>query len=365
MQGLGRQVRTLLLRAGACRIVALIGLRPARAAQHAALEGAQRQYVKGTLNLSRVKGRPQGRLSVERDRRVTTDAGNLARHQGIVGMVADVFAHLALDVVGVGEHGVKRAVLHDERGRLLGADAGHTGDVVARVALEAVEVGNLLGLHALVKRTDLLRAHDGDVAHALPVGEDRDVAIGKLVGVAVARDKQHPVAQLLALPGKRTKQVVALPALDGIHRHMHSLEQLAHHGELLGKQRVARGTLRLVLGKHLHTHRGAALVEGDHDAIGVEVFHQAQKHAHETEDGVGGSAVGSVHGRLHRMKCAMHEGVAVNDSKRQRPCGRHVVFLFHEAPSIACESGVAGHTASLIVSIGDIIRSRTLPTTVK
>ena len=173
------------------------------------------------------------------------------------------------------------------------------------------------------------------------------------------------MALFLALPGKRAEQVVTLPALNGVHRHMHRREQLMHHRELLGKQRVARGALRLVLGKHLHAHRRAALVEGDHDAVGVEVFHQAQEHAHETEDGIGRSAVGGVHGRLHRVKCAMHEGVAVNDSKRQRPCGRHVVFLFHEAPSVACESGVAGHTVGLIVSIGDIIRSRTLPTTVK
>ena len=366
LQGLGRQVRSLRLRTGACHVVAaLLGLRPARAAQHAALEGAQRQRVKGALHLGRVKGGPHGRLGVKRDRRVAADAGHLARHQGVVCVVADVLAHLALDVVGVGKHGVKRAVLHDERSRLLGANAGHAGDVVARVALEAVEVGDLLGLHALVERADLLRAHDGDVAHALPVGEDRDVAVGKLVGVAVARDEQHLVALLLALPGKRAEQVVALPALNGVHRHVHRREQLAHHGELLGEQRVARGALRLVLGEHLHAHRGAALVEGDHDAVGVEVFHQAQEHAHETKDGVGGSAVGGVHGCLHRMKCAMHEGVAVNDSKRQRPCGRHVVFLFHETPSIACESGVAGHTAGLIVSIGDIIRSRTLPTTVK
>ena len=173
------------------------------------------------------------------------------------------------------------------------------------------------------------------------------------------------MALLLALPGKRAEQVVALPALNGVHRHVHRREQLVHHGELLGEQRVARGALRLVLGKHLHAHRGASFVESDHDAVGVEVFHQAQEHAHETEDGIGRSAVRGVHGRLHRVKRTMHEGVAVNDSKRQRPCGRHVVFLFHEAPSIACESGVAGHTAGLIVSIGDIIRSRTLPTTVK
>ncbi|VWM25142.1 Uncharacterised protein [Collinsella intestinalis] len=65
-------------------------------------------------------------------------------------MGAQILAHLALDLVGMGDDLVEVAVLRNEGTRLLGADAGHAGDIVGRVALEAVKVGDELGRDAVV-----------------------------------------------------------------------------------------------------------------------------------------------------------------------------------------------------------------------
>ncbi len=67
----------------------------------------------------------------------------------------------------MGDDLVEVAVLRDEGTRLLGADAGHAGDVVGRVALEAVKVGHELGRDTVVQVIDALGRHDGDVGQAL------------------------------------------------------------------------------------------------------------------------------------------------------------------------------------------------------
>ena len=227
-------------------------------------------------------------------------------------MGAQALAHLALDLVGMRNDLVERAVLHDEGARLLGTDARHAGDVVRGVALEAVEVGHELGRDAVVEVVDALGCHDVHVRDALARGHDVYVVGDELVHVAVARDEQHIVAGVLAATGERAQDVVALPALELDHRHVHLAQQLLHHGELLVEDGVHGRPLGLVLRQHLHAHARLALVERADDATRAELLDQLHEHRDEAEDGVGRPAVGRGHRGRDGVEGAMHERVAIH-----------------------------------------------------
>ena len=66
-------------------------------------------------------------------------------------MGTEVLAHLALDLVGMGDDLIEAAVLRDERRRLLGTDPRDAGDIIRRVTLEAVEVRHEPGRDAVVE----------------------------------------------------------------------------------------------------------------------------------------------------------------------------------------------------------------------
>ena len=253
---------------------------------------------------------------VQLDGGVGADRGHTAAHQRVVDVGAQVLAHLALDLVGVRDDLVEAAVLHDERGGLLGADARHAGDVVGGVALEAVEVRHELGRDAVVEVLDRRWVHDRHVRDALLGGDDLHAVGGELVHVAVAGEQQHRVAGRLAAPGQRAQDVVALPALELGHRHVERAQQVLDHRELLVQRRVHRRALRLVLGQHLHAHARLALIEGADHAVGVKRVHELDEHVEEAKERVGGAPVRRVHGLADRVERTVHEGVSVDDGDR-------------------------------------------------
>jgi len=226
---------------------------------------------------------------------------------------AEVLAHLALDLVGMGDDLVERTVLHDEGRRLLGPDARHARDVVGAVTLETVEVGHEVGPDAVVEVVHALGRHDRDLRDALLGGDDPHVVGGELVHVAVTGKEKHVVALILAAARKRAQYVIALPALAFAHGHVERAEKVLHHGELLVKRGVHGRSLRLVLGKHLHAHARLALVEGADHAIGPERLHELDEHVEEAEEGVGGTSVRRAHGLHDGVIGAVHEGVPVDD----------------------------------------------------
>ena len=280
--------------------------------QHATGHARDTQRAKGFPDLGRVERGELGVGELDVDGRVGANRGDLAGEQGVVDVGAQVLAHLALDLVGVGDDLVERAVLADEGARLLGADAGHAGDVVGRVALEAVEVWHELGRDAVVEVVDALGGHDVDVGDALAGGDDVHALGDELVHVAVASDKQHVVAGRLAAAGQGAQDVVALPALELGHGDVHVAQQLLDHGELLVQDRVHGRALRLVLGQHLHAHAGLALVERADDTVWLELLDELHEHRQEAVDGGGGAAVGRGHRGRNGVEGAVHERVAVD-----------------------------------------------------
>ena len=87
------------------------------------------------------------------------------------------------------------------------------GDVVARVALQADEVGDLGRLDA-VARLDSLRRVDLDVGDASRGHHQADVLGHELERVAVGRDDARLHAGLVGLGRERGDDVVGLPALE-------------------------------------------------------------------------------------------------------------------------------------------------------
>ena len=221
---------------------------------------------------------------------------------------------------------IEVAVLHDEGGRLLGANAGHAGDVVGGVSLEAVEVRHQLGRDAVVEVVHALRRHDDHVRDALLCGDDLHVGGGQLVHVAVAGEEQHLVAGGLAAVGQGAQDVVSLPALELADGHVKGAEKLLHHGELLVQGRVHGRALRLVLGQHLHTDARLAAVEGADDAVGAEGVHELDEHVEEAEERVGGASVRRAHGLADGVERAVHERVAVDNGKGAALV-RHIEYL--------------------------------------
>ena len=109
------------------------------------------------------------------------------RLAGLVGVLAERLRAAGRQLVDVLEHALHRVELLDELRCGLVADARHAGDRVGRVALEADQVGHLLGRHAET-RGDALRRIDVDVGDAARRHHQADVVRDELECVAVGGD---------------------------------------------------------------------------------------------------------------------------------------------------------------------------------
>ena len=204
------------------------------------------------------------------------------------------------------------AVLLQELGRRLGADARYAGDVVGGIAHEPEIVGDLLRCDAVLF-LDAGRVVDDDVGDALFRVDDGGELACELAGILIARDEKRPVPTGLVARRHGAEDVVTFPARHLDHGDVHGLEQRLHKWELHAQGLVHGRTLRLVLLHGLDAELGLSGIERAHDAIRVRDFDELEQHGHETERRVGGRTVGRVHGRLNGMVGAVHERVSVDD----------------------------------------------------
>ena len=228
-------------------------------------------------------------------------------------MCPQVLPHLALDLAGVRHDVVEVAVLDDQGCCLLGTDAGNAGDVIGRIALESIEVGDQIRGDAVIEVVHRFRRHDLHVGDALLRRDDLHMVRCKLVHVAVARKEEHIVASILALLGKGAQDIVTLPAFAFADRHIEGAQKLLHHRELLVERFVHGRALRLVLRQHIDPHLRLAFVEGTDDAVRLERLDHLDEHVEEAEEGIRGTSVRCAH-RLHDCVIgAVHEGIAVDN----------------------------------------------------
>ena len=309
-----------LKRAGSCPALA------ADQRQETVLHGGDTKRAQRRGNLIGGKRREGRRLKIELNGCIGADGRHLTAQQRVVDVCAQVFSHLALDLVSMRDDLVKAAVLRDERTRLFGADARYAGNVVRRIALQTVKIGHERRRDAVIQVVHALGRHDRHVGQALASRDHVDVLGHELIHVAVAGHQQHVAAGLLAQARHGSQDIVAFPALGLQNGHVERGEQLLDHGELRVQVGVHGRALRLVLRQHLHTHARLALVKRHDNAVGIKGIDHLEEHVQKTKDRVGGATVRRVHGRRHGVEGAMHERVAVDDGKGTA-LFRHIEYL--------------------------------------
>ena len=294
--------------------------------QETVLHGGDTKRAQRRGNLIGRKRREGRRLKIELNGRVGADGRDLAAQQGIVDVCSQVFAHLALDLVGVCDDLVQATVLRNERARLFGADARHAGDVIGRVALQAIKVGHERRRDAVIQIVHALGRHDRHVGQALAGRDHVDVLGHELIHIAITGHQQHVTAGLLAQARHSAQNVIAFPALGLQDRHVERGEQLLNHGKLCVQIGVHGRALSLVLRQHLHAHARLALVKRHNNAVGIKGVNHLEEHIQKAKDRVGGTTVRRVHGRRHGVEGAVHERVAVDNGKGTALV-RHIEYL--------------------------------------
>ena len=204
----------------------------------------------------------------------------------------------------------QRAVCTQQLDGGLFADAGNAGNVVAGIAHQALEVGNLRRGNAEILAHPFRRiAHD--FAHAAlgiqHVGRLRD----QLHGIAVARDQQRGNTGFLTAARKRTQNVIRFERRAGENADAHLLKALAHEVKL--RNQLGRGRLSacLVFAVILMAEGRPVHIECHGEIARAFVAHDLEQHGKKAENGVCKDAV-LVGKRRKRMKCAVHQAVAVN-----------------------------------------------------
>ncbi len=206
----------------------------------------------------------------------------------------------------MGDHAVQRAVVGEPLGGGLGADLGHAGDVVHRVAGQGQEVGDQLRRHAE------FFPHAGHVEHGVAHGVDQPhPAVHQLRQVLVGGRDQHLLAAAGGAPGQGADHVVRLHAVDHQQRQAQRPHQFLCRADLHGQIRRHRRAVGLVVGKRVVTE-GRPLGVEHHRDVGVRVV--ALQPAQHVDHAVGdaGRLALRVGQRRQRMEGAKQVGRAVH-----------------------------------------------------
>ena len=246
---------------------------------------------------------------VRLDGRVLADG---AQHVGQVRLIAvgrklGPLAGLDGLVLEVRVNIFQRAELrHQGQGGLF-ADARHTGDIIGRIAHQALDVDELRRLHTI------LFADGGGVhGNRLFVGGQQNggVVVHQLQAVPVAGGQQGGAPGGLAGGGQGAQNIVGLPALAAYLHKAQVGQQFFQYGHLLGQllgHAVAGGFVAVV---GLVAERRGAQIPGDGHSIGLVGGQQVEQYILEAVNGVG---IAAVLGRqqLDAEKRAVDQTVAV------------------------------------------------------
>ena len=279
--------------------------------EHLGQMGIETHFAKSLGDLRAVKIGEFHALQIEVELHIAHDGRHAAARVRVFLMLGKVLQLLALELVEVVVDAVDATiVLQKLRGGFI-ANAGHAGNVVGRIALQAQEVGELRRRHAIAL-LNLGRAVNRDIGDALFRGNHVRAIGHELVDVFIAAHKQGFVSQLFVAGRHRAQHVVAFPTLHANNGHVHRFEQMLDNGELRLELGVHRRALGFVLLERLHAECRTSSIERAYHSIGTCHFVEFQEHGQKAERGIRGRAIGRVHRGRHRVVCAMHERIAVD-----------------------------------------------------
>ena len=263
-----------------------------------------------------------GRVGVEIE--VSAHRREHLRRARLLGELGQVLLARRRQLVDMLEHLFERAVLRDELAGGLVPDAWDARNVVRGVALEADEIGNLVGPDP-VARLDPLGRVDVDVAHPARRHHQADVLRDELERVAVGRDHARLDPGFVGARRESRDHVVRLPALElevAVAECLHDRPQVR---ELLAEQVRHRPAAFLVhdvrgLGLRRAVHRPC--VPGDRDAFRPVVGEELEEHVREAEQRVGGEAFARREFLGQREERSIGEVVAVDEEELRVARGR-------------------------------------------
>ena len=192
-------------------------------------------------------------IESERQRDIALHGEELARLRQPVLHLAQVLAGEPADLIGLRDHALERAVLHDPLARGLRSDLVDARDVVDLIADQGEVVHDPVRRHAELGldafHVQLFIGHGVDPQRAF-VHELRQVLVA-------GRDHGAPAA-FRRLVGERRDHVVGFHALDGEERPAERLDRLVERLDLAREVVGHGGARRLVVGIHL-VAKGPAL----------------------------------------------------------------------------------------------------------
>ena len=221
------------------------------------------------------------------DRQVALDAGEVARHEGLVAIFLELLPLRRFQLVEVFVDAFQRPELRDQRFRAFLTDTRNARDVVDGITPDSHDVDHLLG-----RQSERLRDTIRVVEHLAPGVKQLDAVADELKEILIGGGQNDVVAALACNACQSTEQIVRFPVLDTDHRNAKAFEHLVDERQLDGKVVGHRPAILLVVGKGLVPRLRAADVEGHGDAIGLEVLQQFLQRLREAVDGVRGQARG-------------------------------------------------------------------------
>jgi hypothetical protein len=224
----------------------------------------------------------------------------------------------AADFVSALEQRLERAEGLQQLGGGLLADARNAGDVVGGVALQAVEVRDLLRRDAVAldHRGAVVELGLGDPTGGRHHGHQPPL-VDQLERVAVAGHDRDGDPLLDRALRDRRNHIVGLEAVQARVAIAERLDERLERRPLLAQQVGARLPLSLVRGVGLGAPRGSRVPRHDRRR-GAVLRDQLDEHRSEAEDRVGRLAGRGGDGLRQRKESAVDEAVAVYQEHRGR-----------------------------------------------
>ena len=310
---------------------------PSQPGGEASHQAAELQLPEEAQDLLPVEGLQLAGLQVQVYGGIGDDCGHALAVAGLLLVLAQVVPQLlGLHLLQVLVEVLHAPELLHQLGRRLLADAGHAGDVVRGVTLEALEVGHLVRLDAVALAGPLLVVDDG-VALVGAVHVDADAGPHELHDVAIQGHQVGLEALRRRLAGQGAQDIVGLVPLDATDGDVEGLDELLAAGDLLVEVLRGRRPVGLVGLVLLMAKGGARRVQGDGHVGGLQLLQHAQQRVGEAVDGAHGLPR-PPHGQglvAQGVVGAVNDAVAVQDHQQGLPLTSHCAAIIASRPG-AC-----------------------------